>query len=106
MLARDFLDREMMMVELVMEDDRETYRVILVSWERNGGAISAHCYKLEIGGWSIMDSDLVYGRKRDSYPEFDYGSICVFDCTMRTLVELMYCASMIEFDYRVFTGKS
>lgn len=42
--------------------------------------------------WSIMDSDLVYGRRREL--ELDY------DCTTTTLADLTSYASMVELGCR------
>lgn len=79
------------MVQLVMEDDSKSYRVILVNRQKVGQAFSAHRY-YETGVWSIMDSGLVYGAS--SKLKIGCGAPYVIDCATKGVCNLRSCDSI------------
>lgn len=82
------------MVQRVVEDDTECYRVILVSFEMwHERPYSANFYSSKTGTWSIMDSGLVNGGENELI-EGDVQGPSVYDCTTKTLFEIRECASV------------
>jgi hypothetical protein len=86
---------EPVLVQLVMEDDGKSYRVILVCHIKSDvpQGYSAHCYDSERGVWSAMASGLVYdGCSTLVWTVLD--APCVFDCATKVVHELIDCPAL------------
>ena len=90
----DFENKELILVQLVMEGDGKGYTVILVSHGKSGEwwtrAKFAHVYNSGTGTWSAMDSGLVYGCGFELMV-YQHNVPFVFDCTTETLFDLGRC---------------
>ena len=83
-------DMDPVLVQLVMEEDGKSYRVILVCANKSDirQDYSAHCYDSKTYLWSLMESGLVYdGCSTLVWTVLD--APCVFDCETKTLYELI-----------------
>jgi hypothetical protein len=103
---------EPVLVQLVMEDDGKSYRVILVCHIKSDvpQGCSAHCYDSERGVWSAMASGLVYdGCSTLVWTVLD--APCVFDCATKVVHELIDCPALEGVNakrgcsFKVFDGR-
>ena len=78
LLPRLALDKEPVLVQLVMDQDRKANRVMLVCRDKAGGALAADSQDSRSGEWSRMDSGLVYGGSHDLVMS-SMDAPCVFD---------------------------
>ncbi|KAG0584463.1 hypothetical protein KC19_3G211800 [Ceratodon purpureus] len=84
LMPLDNVEKVIIMVQLVVDDDTKGYRVILVIREtiEQVFSFSAHFYHTKTGVWSMMDSGLVYGARKCRLATGP-GAPSVFDCTTK-----------------------